>query len=133
MKRAQLLRLVRGNLSRELKSLLVSGSGVALGIGCLVFFLALGRGINEVVRGVFPVSTRELEVVVPSLGLGSFLGERKLDDAAVEQLRKLRGVDAAYPKMTLRIPAVTRYMGAPNDSIGLQFLERGRYVGARQD
>src|SRR5947208_16686245 len=29
----------------------------------------------------------------------------------VEKLRKLRGVSAAYPKMSLRVPAVTRYNG----------------------
>lgn len=111
MRAVKLLRLARGNLVRELPALAVSAGGVALGIGCLVFFLALGTGLQRVVNDVFPVSAREVEVVVPQLAIGNVFGERKIDDATVLQLRKLRGVSAAYPKMSLRIPAVTRYNG----------------------
>jgi hypothetical protein len=111
MRTRKLLRLARGNLIRELGALAVSAGGVALGTGCLVFFLALGAGLNAVVNQVFPVSTREVEVVVPQLALGGLLGEQKLDDATVARLRAVRGVAAAYPKMQLRIPAVTRYNG----------------------
>ena len=111
MRAGKLLRLARGNLTRELPALAVSAGGVALGIGCLVFFLALGAGLQGVVNDVFPVSTREVEVVVPQLAIGNLLGEQKIDDAVVERLRKLRGVSAAYPKMSLRIPAVTRFNG----------------------
>jgi ABC-type lipoprotein release transport system permease subunit len=107
----KLLRLARGNLVRELPALGVSAGGVALGVGCLVFFLGLGAGLRAVVNEVFPVSTREVEVVVPSLAIGNLLGEQKIDDKTVETLRKIRGVSAAYPKMQLRIPAVTRYSG----------------------
>ena len=67
MRPGRLWRLARGNLAREIGALLVSAGGVALGIGCLVFFLALGRGVRKVVGDVFPVSTREVEVVVPYL------------------------------------------------------------------
>ena len=111
MRAGKLLRLARSNLVREAGAILVSASGVALGIGCLVFFLALGGGLQGVVREVFPVSTREVEVVVPSLAIGNILGEAKLDEPVVERLRKLPGVEAAYPKQQLRIPAVTRYNG----------------------
>ncbi|HZX94091.1 MAG TPA: ABC transporter permease [Myxococcales bacterium] len=111
MRTRKLLRLARSNLVRELGALAVSAGGVALGTGCLVFFLALGAGLNAVVNQVFPVSTREVEVVVPQLALGGLLGEQKLDDATVARLRAVRGVAAAYPKMQLRIPAVTRYNG----------------------
>ena len=111
MRAAKLWRLARGNLVRELGALLVSAGGVALGIGCLVFFLALGAGLQRVVNDVFPVSAREVEVVVPSLAIGSLLGEQRLDEAALTRLRKIRGVAAAYPKMSLRVPAVTRYNG----------------------
>jgi len=111
MRIGKLIRLARGNLVRELGALAVSAGGVALGTGCLVFFLALGAGLQRVVNDVFPVSTREVEVVVPQLAFGSLLGEQKLDDAAVAKLRAIRGVAAAYPKMQLRIPAVTRYNG----------------------
>jgi ABC-type lipoprotein release transport system permease subunit len=107
----KLIRLARGNLVRELGALAVSASGVALGTGCLVFFLALGAGLAGVVDAVFPVSTREVEVVVPQLAIGNLLGEQRIDDATVARLRKLRGVAGAYPKMQLRVPAVTRYDG----------------------
>jgi ABC-type antimicrobial peptide transport system permease subunit len=111
MRPGRLWRLARGNLARESGALLVSAGGVALGIGCLVFFLALGRGVRKVVGDVFPVSAREVEVVVPQVGIGSFLGEIKLDDALVARLRALPGVAEAYPRLALRIPAVTRYNG----------------------
>lgn len=111
MRAGKLWRLARGNLGRELGAMAVSAGGVALGIGCLVFFLALGAGLSRVVDEVFPVSTREVEVVLPQVALGNLLGEQKIDDAVVERLRKLRGVDSVYPKMSLRIPAVTRYNG----------------------
>ena len=111
MRPGRLWRLARGNLSREIGALLVSAGGVALGIGCLVFFLALGRGVRKVVGDVFPVSAREVEVVVPQVGIGSLLGEMKLDDALVARLGALPGVAGVYPRLALRIPAVTRYNG----------------------
>ena len=111
MRTGKLIRLARGNLIRELGALAVSAGGVALGTGCLVFFLALGAGLEGVVNEVFPVSTREVEVVVPQLALGNLLGEQKIDDATVAKLRAVRGVAAAYAKMQLRIPAVSRYNG----------------------
>jgi putative ABC transport system permease protein len=111
MRAGKLLRLAHGNLARELPALAVSAGGVGLGIGCLVFFLALGAGLQGVVNTVFPVSAREVEVVVPQLAIGNLLGEQKIDDAVVSRLRKIRGVEAAYPKMSLRVPAVSRYNG----------------------
>jgi len=111
MRSGKLWRLARGNLVRELGALAVSAGGVALGIGCLVFFLALGAGLHGVVDEVFPVATREVEAVLPQLAIGNLLGEQKIDDDTVARLRKLPGVAAAYPKMSLRIPAVTRYNG----------------------
>ncbi len=111
MRPGKLFKLARSNLVREAAALGVSAGGVALGIGCLVFFLALGAGMKAVVNDVFPVSTREVEVVVPSMAIGNLLGEARLDDTVVTRLRKVPGVAAAYPKMALRIPAVTRYNG----------------------
>jgi len=111
MRMGKLIRLARGNLARDLGALAVSAGGVALGTGCLVFFLALGSGLQNVVNDVFPVSTREVEVVVPQLAIGNLLGEQKIDDVTVQKLRGIRGVAAAYPKMQLRVPAVTRYNG----------------------
>ena len=111
MKPARLWKLARANLSREAGALGVSTFGVALGIACLVFFLALGRGVQRVVRDVFPVSAREIEVVVPQVGIGSLFGQVHLDDAAVQRLRQIPGVADAFPRLSLRIPAVTRYSG----------------------
>ena len=111
MSPGKLWRLARGNLGRELGAMSVAAGGVALGIGCLVFFLALGAGLHGVVEEVFPVSTREVEVVLPQMTIGGVFGEQKIDDSVVERLRKIRGVAAAYPKMQLRIPAVTRFNG----------------------
>jgi putative ABC transport system permease protein len=106
-----LFRLAKGNLSRELGALSVSAGGVGLGIGCLVFFLALGAGLRAAVNEVFPVSTREVEAVVPQVAFGNLLGEVKIDDALLKRLSAIPGVEAAYPKMALRIPAVSRYNG----------------------
>jgi hypothetical protein len=111
VKPSKLSRLVVGNLARELRRVLVSAGGVTLGVGCLVFFLALGAGLQGVVAEVFPVSTREVEVVAPQVSLGSLLGEHRLDEAAVATLSALPGVAQAFPKMALRIPAVTLYNG----------------------
>lgn len=111
MRPSKLSRLVLGNLVRELRTVLVSAGGVMLGVGCLIFFLALGAGLQGVVAEVFPISTREVEVVAPQVSLGSLLGEHRLDEAAVATLGALPGVAQAFPKMALRIPAVTLYNG----------------------
>jgi hypothetical protein len=74
------------------------------------------------------VSTREVEVVVPQLAIGNLLGEQRIDDATVEKLRAMRGVAAAYPKMQLRVPAVTRYNGlffGRDIRVGLEVLATG--------
>jgi ABC-type lipoprotein release transport system permease subunit len=111
MRPGRLWKLARANLSREAGALAVSTGGVALGIACLVFFLALGRGVQRVVRDVFPVSAREIEVVVPQVGIGSLFGEVRLDDATLQRLRQIPGVAGAFPRLALHVPAVTRYDG----------------------
>jgi ABC-type antimicrobial peptide transport system permease subunit len=108
---SKLARLVRNNLARDLRGMLASAFGVTVGIACLVFFLGLGRGVQGVVQQVFPTSTREIDVVLPQVALGSLLGEAKLDDAAVARLQGLPGIEQAFPKMQLRIPAGVRYHG----------------------
>jgi ABC-type lipoprotein release transport system permease subunit len=109
---SRLVGLVAGNLRRNLRGLFASAFGVALGVGCLVFFLALGRGLDGAVAKLFPASARELEVVLPALPLSDLFGAgRKLDDATVAQLAAIPGVDRVFPKMQLRFPMVTRYSG----------------------
>lgn len=124
----RLLSLVRVNLLRDRRGALLSALGVAAGIGTLVFFLALGRGVGDVVRTkVFPADARLLEVVPPAVSL-HLLGGGRLDDAAVTRLAALPGVAAAHRKMQLRVPAVTRYDGAFFGSrlrMGLEILAVG--------
>ena len=92
MKSAQLVRLTRRNLARNWKPLIVSAFGVALGVGGLTFFLALGAGLSAVVTEVFPAITREIEVVLPQVAATNLLGgDRKLDDEAMAQLEKYSG------------------------------------------
>ncbi len=113
MKLSQLASITRRNLGRNVRTLLVSAFGVALGVGALTFFLALGAGLSVAVSTVFPPVTREIEVVLPQVAVGALLGgDRKLDDEAVAQLSRIRGVERAWPKMTLRFPALSRYNGS---------------------
>lgn len=104
--------LVAQSLRRDRRGVASSVFGVVVGVGSLVFFLALGLGVGRVIRDkVFPVDLSLVEVVPPSLSLGAFLGGGKLDEAMVARLTKLDGVARAYKKMNVRIPAVSRYDG----------------------
>jgi putative ABC transport system permease protein len=106
-------RLAAENLARDRAGALLSAGGVAVGVGALCFFVALGLGISDVIRTrIFPVDARSLEVVPGKLSLGSLLGGGQLDESALQRLATLPGVAAAYPKMALRVPAVTRYDGS---------------------
>ncbi|WP_141592619.1 ABC transporter permease [Myxococcus sp. AB056] len=107
-----LSRLVRLSLARERKGAFFSAFGVAIGVGALVFFVGLGLGVGRVIKEkVFPTDARLVDVVPPAVSLGSLLGGGKLDAPTVERLRELPGVEAAYRKMNVRVPAVTRYDG----------------------
>ncbi|MBX7098378.1 MAG: ABC transporter permease [Myxococcaceae bacterium] len=111
MKASAVSALVRLNLRRDRRGALSSLFGIAVGVSSLVFFVALGLGISRVVREkVFPVDTRLVEVVPPQVALGGLLGGT-LDQAAVDRLAALPGVDRAHRKMNVRVPAVCRYRG----------------------
>ncbi len=128
----RLLQLVWLNLRRDLRGNLLSALGVAAGIGALVFFVALGLGVGEVVRTrLFPADARFLEVIPPRVSMGIFGGVR-LDDRAVERLRALPDSEAAYRKMQLRIPAISRYDGrffGQRLRMGLEILGEGVDTG----
>lgn len=112
MRAASLARLVRLSLARERKGAAFSAFGVAMGVGALVFFVALGLGVGGVIREkVFPTDARLVDVVPPAVSLGSLFGGGTLDEATVERLRALPGVETVYRKMNVRVPAVTRYDG----------------------
>jgi putative ABC transport system permease protein len=112
MRGVSLSRLVRLSLAREGRGALFSVFGVAVGVGALVFFVALGLGVGRVIRErVFPTDARLLDVVPPAVSLGGLLGGGKLDAATVERLAALEGVERVHRKMAVRVPTVTRYDG----------------------
>lgn len=106
------LRLARHNLARSRRGATLSALGVAVGTGCLLFFSALGAGVSDVVRTrVLPVDDTALEVVTPQVSLGALLGGGTLDEDALQRLKALPGVADAYPKMNVRVSAISRYDG----------------------
>lgn len=112
MRLAALSRLVRLSLARERRGAFFSAFGVAMGVGALVFFLGLGLGVGRVLRErVFPTDARLVDVVPPTVSLGSFLGGGKLDAATVERLQALPGVEKVYRKMNVKAPAASLYNG----------------------
>jgi ABC-type lipoprotein release transport system permease subunit len=110
MRRQAIVRLVALNVRHDRRSAVSSIFGVAIGVASLVFFVSLGLGVAHVVREkVFPVDARLVEVVPSALALGLFDG--RLDQAAVDRLAALPGVNRAYRKMNVRVPAVSLYDG----------------------
>jgi putative ABC transport system permease protein len=109
---ASLRRLVRLSLSRDRRGALFSAFGVAVGVGSLVFFVGLGLGVARVVREkVFPVDTRLVDVVPPTISLGALLGGGKIDQNTVDRIKAMPDVAEVYRKMNVRVPAVSRYNG----------------------
>ena len=105
----KLFSLTAINLRRDLKSALLSCLGTAVGIGALVFFVALGSGVERIIREqIFPLDIRAIEVVPPTFSLGGVLGASRLDDAALERLAAIDGVESAFRKMQVRVPAMAR-------------------------
>lgn len=112
MRWGALRHLVRLSIARDPRGSLSSIFGVAMGVGTLVFFVALGSGIGNVVREqVFPVEARLIQVVPPTVSVGALLGGGRLDDAAVEQLAGLQGVVATHRHMDVRVPSVIGFNG----------------------
>ncbi|MBI5497882.1 MAG: ABC transporter permease [Deltaproteobacteria bacterium] len=100
--------------ARRAPGALVGGAlGIALGIGALVFFSALGVGIREGFLGRalarLPIGTVEIRprggVPVGFLKFdGSELVIRPLDDAALQNLRDLPGVERVFPRTAALFP-----------------------------
>ena len=105
----KLVRLARSNLPRELGR--AGGQRRRRGPGHRLPRVLPRPGRRPAGRGeeVFPVSTREVEVVVPRWPSAASSASRSSTSHGREA--RVRGVAAAYPKMQLRIPAVTRYNG----------------------
>ncbi len=104
MRARDLVRLAGKNLRADPRGALLNGAATCLGAGALVFFVALGLGVGEAARGMFPGEGRMVEVVPSSVPFGEVLGGASLDDEAVARLRALRGVLDAWPKANLRVP-----------------------------
>lgn len=111
MKLRGLLHLAAADLAADRRGALLNGAAVAVGAAALVFFLALGAGLREAARRVFPGDARLVEVVPPAVSLSGLLGGGRLDDDALTRLRALPGVAEAWPKIALRVPIAAA--GAP--------------------
>ncbi len=107
---ASLRRLVGLQLKRDVRGAFSSSFGIAMGIGALVFFVALGLGVAKVVREkIFPLEANMIEVIPSQIALGLFGG--KLDQSAVDRLAQTPGVVHTYRKQLVKVPAVSFYDG----------------------
>ncbi len=104
MRVASLVRLAALNLRADRRSTLLNAAAACVGAAALVFFLALGMGVGHAARLMFPGEARIVEVVPGAVSLGGALGGGQLDDAAVARLSELPGVEAAWRRLTLRVP-----------------------------
>ena len=78
-----LVRVIRQNLGRNTRSLVLSAFGIAVGIAAFVFFWGLSGGVSRVVlHDIFPID--RVEVITPKTSLtGSTVA---LDDGVVAAL-----------------------------------------------
>ncbi len=107
----KLLRLIAQSIRRNKRDLALSSIGIVVGISTLLLFTALGAGINSVVlEEIFVV--RQLEVVPKSVDVGGglFGGDDGggLTDETVDEIRRIPGVEEAFPKMKLTFPSSVR-------------------------
>jgi hypothetical protein len=99
-----LLWIARANLRSDLRGTLLNAAAATVGAAALAFFVALGLGVGDAARRMFPADARLVDVAPAGVSLGGVLGGGQLDDAAVARLRALPGVEAAWPRLALRVP-----------------------------
>jgi putative ABC transport system permease protein len=99
-----LLWIARADLRADPRGTLVDVVAASVGAAALAFFVALGLGVGDATRRIFPADARLVDVAPASVTLGGVLGTGRLDDAMVERLRALPGVEAAWPRLSLRVP-----------------------------
>jgi ABC-type lipoprotein release transport system permease subunit len=111
---ASLWLLIRRDLGRARGALVTSGFGIAAGTAALVFFLALGLGVRQVLLGdVFPIDKVELQpqkASDPGL-LGLLTGDSKppgIETAKIERFRADPAVEGVYPKLRFSFPSSAR-------------------------
>src|SRR5690606_5725814 len=112
MKTSRLIELVRQSVRRNRLDFVLSSIGIAIGIGTLIFFTALGVGVRTTVLEKIFVIT-QIKVVKPSFDVGGFqtedlFGGKKLNDRLVTQLQRIPGVAGVYPRMRLTFPSSVR-------------------------
>jgi putative ABC transport system permease protein len=111
-----LLWIARANLRADRRGAIVNAAAACLGAASLVFFLALGLGVSQAARRMFPADARLVEVVPGAVSLGGVLGGGQLDDAALRRLAALPGVADAWPRLALRVP-----LAVPGPPRGLDY------------
>lgn len=104
MRRGAALWLARASLAADRRGALLDAAAAAVGAGALVLFVALGLGVGDAARRLFPADARLVEVIQARVSLGGLLGGGRLDDAAVARLAALPGAEAAWPRLALRVP-----------------------------
>jgi putative ABC transport system permease protein len=110
-----LLAVAWANLRSDPGAALVDAAAAAVGAAALAVFVALGLGVGEAARRMFPADARLVEVVPAQVSLGGLLGGGRLDEAALARLGSLPGVRAAWPRQDLVVP-----VAAPGPPHGLE-------------
>jgi len=98
-----LLWIARANLASDARGTLVNAAAAMVGAAALAFFVALGLGVGDAARRMFPADARLVDVIPAGVSLGA-LGAGELDEGAVARLRAIPGVEAAWPRLALRVP-----------------------------
>lgn len=103
MRAGALAGLAGQNLRADRKGAILNGAATCVGVAALVFFVSLGLGVGAAARRLFPGDARIVDVVPATVSLSGFLGGGALDDAAVERLRAIPGVEKAWRKLDLKV------------------------------
>ncbi|MEM6790547.1 MAG: ABC transporter permease [Bacteroidota bacterium] len=116
MRLGALHKLVVRDLVRVRGALVTSGFGIMAGTAALVFFLALGLGVRDVLLGeVFPIDQVELEPPkgssfgqIASFAFGGKAKAPRIEPADIAALEASPDVAAVYPKLQFSFPASAR-------------------------
>ncbi len=111
MRISAFFRLLSLNIRRNARNLLLSSTGIVIGIASFVFFVALGYGVRQIVShdllGALPVN--QLAITPKSYAAGMFRFEsllsRGITEDTLARFRALPGVKRVYGKMNLKAPA----------------------------
>jgi putative ABC transport system permease protein len=104
VKGGALVHLAALSLRADPTGALLNGAAAGVGAAALVFFVALGLGVGDAARAIFPGDARLVEVAPSHVALGAVLGGGQLDDDAVARLAALPGAEATWPELSLRVP-----------------------------